>query len=96
MISRACGNPDIIRTPDRSAESKKDFSVLKQKIYMYWGQYFKEVGTPQICIVRFDSLRLSQQLWSCRDNHFTYPHFFLGKLDLSGLPVLRAHTFACN
>ena len=35
----------------------------------------------------------SQQLWSWRDGQFTYPHFFLGKLE-----VLQVHTFAfaCN
>ena len=29
----------------------------------------------------FDSLSLSQQLWSCPDGQFTKPHFFLCKLD---------------
>ena len=27
----------------------------------------------------FDSLRPSQQLWSCRDGQFTQPHFFPGQ-----------------
>ena len=32
-----------------------------------------------ILFVWFDSLRLSQQLWPCRDGQFTLPHFFPGQ-----------------
>ena len=31
-------------------------------------------------VICFDSLRLSQQLWSCRDGQFTLTALFLGKL----------------
>ena len=44
-----------------------------------------------VCLfVWCDALRPSQQLWSCRDGQFTYPHF---SIDMSGrCPTSKEYT----
>ena len=46
--------------------------------------------------VWFVALRPSQQLWSCPNGQFTYPHFFPGQARISSWQLLRVYTFICN
>ena len=53
-------------------------SLLESHLILYNCWLFRHWAQ---CFVCFVALRPSQQLWSLRDCQFTWPHFFLGKLE---------------
>ena len=63
-----------------NSQTKHMMMVLKRTIQMIHFTRQKHV-LKLLFFVWFDSLRPSQQLWSCRHGQFTKSHIFLDKLD---------------
>ena len=75
---------------DGIGQTSLDFEIISDQSYL--GDFFSHNNGPGrghlchsatflVCLIGFDAWHPSQQLWSCRDGHFTKPHFFLCKLD---------------